>query len=126
MTHPQAPPAAPPEPPRYAPPPGSRIEDLMDRLETAKAVKRDAEAKVTEADELVRTIKAAIAVEVTAAIPGAKEAVIEGSAIRPAFRLKWITPTKVNRERLKTDYPEAYGACLEWGTPYWDLRKAGR
>lgn len=124
-----APPPEPPPPPRYVPPPDSRIEDLMDRLEVIKARKKAAEMQVKEADELLRSVKAAIANEVTREIPVTPEqnvVLLAAGPHRPEFRLSWITPTKINREKLKEKFPAAFGACLEWGTPYWDLRKADR
>jgi len=105
-----------PPPPRYTPPPGSRNESLLDALETAKAQVKEAEARV-------KAIKKAIENEATAMFTGVRAIDIPAGQNRPAYRLRWVTPQKVDHDILKARYLAVYNACLVWGTPYWQLDK---
>lgn len=111
-----APAPAPPPPPRYTPQPGSRNESLLDMLETAKA-------QVKEAEKRVKAIKTAIENEATALYQGVRSIDIPAGPNRPAYRLHWVTPKKVDHDILKERYLTVYNDCLVWGTPYWQLDK---
>ena len=109
---------APPQPPQYTPPAGSRIEQLLDDLETARA-------RVKDAESAVRSIRAGITNELTALYPQVPEVGIAAGRNRPAYRMHWVTPRKFDKDRFEKEQPAAYASYLAWGTPHWRIDKAG-
>lgn len=121
MTIPQpaavpAPPPEPPPPPKHVPEQGSRLEYLLDQLETAKARLRDAEGAV-------EAIKAGIRAELTLLYPQVPVIDIAAGAHRPGYRLRWCVNRNLDRDKLRTRYLDVYNDCLVWGKGFWQLDK---
>jgi hypothetical protein len=117
MTTPPAPPAAIPQ---VVPPPGSRLEQLLDMREAANAA-------LKEAEQRVEMIKAGIAYETTA-LTGPGHAVIDiaGAPHRKGLRLRyhqgqWDVPVEV----LRTRYPAVWNAEAKQGRGWWQLHPLG-
>jgi hypothetical protein len=116
VTTPPAPPAAIPQ---VVPAPGSRLEQLLDIREAARAAKNEAEANLDAINKGIET-------EVAGAYPGLGVIDIAGSPHRPGLRLryhpgKWHVPA----ETLKTRYPQIWGAEAKQERGYWQLHPRG-
>jgi hypothetical protein len=116
MTMPPAPPAAIPQ---VIPVPGSRLEQLLDMRETARAAKK-------EAEDNLAAIDAGIKAEAAAPYPGQAVIDIAGSPHRGALRLrwhngKWYVPAQV----LKARYREIWDAEAKQERGYWQLHDMG-
>jgi len=115
---PGAPAAAEPPPPVVTPEPGTELERLLSQRELAQA-------QVQEAEDSLKSINDGIKRELTTAFQGTRVIIIRGSAHWPTLRLRWVTPRRVNGDRLKSEQPGLVSQYTEWGTPYWDLRATG-
>jgi hypothetical protein len=113
-----APAAAEPPPPVVTPEPGTELERLLSQRELAQA-------QVQEAEDSLKSINDGIKRELTTAFQGTRVIIIRGSQHWPTLRLRWVTPRRVNSDRLKSEQPALVDAYREWGTPYWDLRATG-
>ena len=115
MTTPPAPPAAIPQ---VTPVPRSRLEQLLDMREGARAA-------LKEAEQRVEAIEKGIQAEVAGAYPGQPVIGIAGSPHRPALRLRyhqgnWYVPVKT----LRSKHPAVWNELAEQGKGWWQLHQA--
>lgn len=115
---------APPPAPRLSPAADSpdprlrTLHDLLGRLEIAKAEEAEAKARA-------KTLNNAIKNLVTSLFPGAPAIDLSGSPTTQAMRMVWITPRRLDTERLKAEQLDTYNHYLVWADGYWQLKKAG-
>jgi hypothetical protein len=115
--YPQPVPAPPPKPPPVVitAQPGSRLTDLLDRRDIARAQQADLTGQVD-------ALTAAIKNEVTEACAGA--AVIDiDSPGRKRLRLAWRQGNRVDTAALKREMRHVYDHYLRPGKGYWELRE---
>lgn len=109
--------------PLVIPPPGSRLEQLLDMRDAAEAVFKDAEANLKMVKE---GIKAEAAAEARRMLPPDTDLPpvidIAGDAHRPPLTQRWKCPRQVNGKRLRADYPDLWDKYAEYGNGYWELR----
>jgi hypothetical protein len=108
---------APPPPWRVVAPPGSRLEQLLDQLE-------DARARADEADKQAKAIADSIKAEVIPQAPqGTTSIVIAGSAWRPEFVVRWTESWRFDSKRFKAErLADWVRYAIKGGT--WKLEKA--
>jgi len=121
-------PAQPPEPPpySYAAPEAGPADELLRQLEAAKAAREEAEAVVRS---LTASIEAAVAADIQRALPAGAPLppviTIAGTAIRPGYTMRWVTPVLLDTKRIRKERPDIFAYYSKPGTDHWELRKAG-
>jgi hypothetical protein len=108
-----------PPPWRYAAPPGSRAEQLLDSLETARAEADEAEAR---AKNISDSIKAEV---IPLAPPGTTTIIVAGTPYRPEFLVRWTESWRFDTKRFKAErLADWVRYAVKGGS--WKLEKAKR
>lgn len=112
-----APPPDAPPPWRVVAPPGSRLEQLADELDAARAA-------VDEAKKREKSIADSIKAEVIPQAPqGTTSIVLAGTAYRPEWICHWVESWRLDSKRLKAEMlPTWVRYAVKGGT--WKLEKA--
>jgi hypothetical protein len=107
----------PPPPWRIVPEPGSRLEQLLDSVEAAKARADEAEAQAKSITEAIK------AEAVRLAPPGTTVIILAGAAHRPEFTVGWQETWRLNSKQLKAEQLVTWVKyAVKSGT--WKLTKA--
>ena len=115
MTFPQQAQQDAPPLPQVTPVPGSRLEQLLDMREAARAA-------LSEAQERLSAIKAGIMTDAAAAFPGAAVISITGGPNRPALRLRWHDGNwYVPAETLRNKYQGVWDELRKRQRGHWQL-----
>jgi hypothetical protein len=106
-----------PPPWRIVAPQGSRLEQLLDQLE-------DARARVDEAEAFAKSVSDSIKAEVVPqAPPGTTAIVCAGTAYRPEWVIRWTESWRLDSKRLKAENLVTWVKyAVKGGT--WKLEKA--
>lgn len=112
MTSPPAPPSV---IPRADPPPGSRLEQLLDMREAAIAAAKEAKDRLDAIDAGIKT-------EVAGAYPGQPVIDIAGSPHRAPLRLRYHEGTwYVPADTLRKTQPDIWNALAKQKRGHWQL-----
>lgn len=101
--------------PQLTPEPGSRLEQLLDMRDAAKAALEEAKARLAAID-------AGIMTDAAARHPGAPVIDITGTATRPPLRMRWHPGNLyVPAEELRTRYLDVWNELCRRQKGHWGL-----